>query len=302
MTARLALGTYRCRDTAIAAHLAIEAGATTIDTAPNYGISHLDLAPVLARHPEVAINTKVGFPGRAGPDAIRAGVLARDDAATRHSIAPDYIRWQSARNRAELGRDRLDTLFLHNPERACAGNRTELFHSLFAAFQVLEEEAAAKRIGGYGIATWHGFRDGAFTVVDLLSLAHLAAGGGAHHLTAIQLPVSLVEIDALAHSLHDGGGPLVEADTAGLEVHASAPLHGGELPRLVTPELADHISPGASPAQAALHTVASAPQITHVLLSASTPRHWHQAAETLALPPLPTERLREIARVVRTPV
>jgi len=304
VTARLTLGTHGCRDTAVATLLAIEAGATTVDTAPNYGTSHHDLAPVLARHPEVAVNTKVGFPDRAGPDAIRAGVLTRDDAAIRHSIAPDYIRWQAARNRAELGRDRLDTLFLHNPEHACTGNRTDLFHALFAAFEALEEEAAAKRIGGYGIATWHGFRDGAFTVVDLLSLAHQAAGGGAHHLTAIQLPVNLVEIDALAHSLHedDHGGPLVEADTAGLEVHASAPLHGGELPRLVTLELAGLISPGTTPAQAALHTVASAPQITHVLLSASTPRHWHQAAQTLALPPLPTERLREITRVLRTPV
>lgn len=295
MNARPALGTYRCRDTELAAHLAIAAGVTHIDTAPNYGADHHALAPVLAHHPEVTITTKVGFPGRAAADAIRAGVLPRDRAE--HSIAPDYIRWQIARSRAELGRDRLDTVLLHNPERACTGERAPFLNALFRAFQTLEEEAAGGHIGGYGVATWHGLRDHAFTVVDLLSLAHQAAAGRPHHLTTVQLPINLVEIHALVDALDDTG-PLAHAALAGLDVHASAPLHGGQLPALVTPELAAHISPGLTPAQACLHAVASTPHATHVLIGASTPQHWQQATEALTLPPLPTAHLREITRVL----
>ncbi|MEV6841096.1 hypothetical protein AB0N17_42590 [Streptomyces sp. NPDC051133] len=36
------------------------------------------------------------------------GVLNHDQAAAGHSITPDYMRWQTGRNREPLGRDRLD--------------------------------------------------------------------------------------------------------------------------------------------------------------------------------------------------
>jgi aryl-alcohol dehydrogenase-like predicted oxidoreductase len=295
VNARLGLGTYRCRDTTAAARFAAEAGATLFDTAPNYG-THRALAPVLADHRQVAVSTKAGFPGDAADQAVRDGVLTRAQAAEGHAINPAYIRRQARRSRAELGRDLLNTLFLHNPERACAGNRARFFYTLTEAFEALESEVADGGIAGYGIATWHGFQDGVFTVADLLGLAHRAAGG-AHHLTAIQLPVSLVDLGPIAQAL-DGCGPLVDADVAGLEVHVSAPLHGGALAHLTTPELAEHIAPGLTPTQACLHTVASLPQVTRVLLSASTPAHWHEAAAALALPPLPTAHLREITDVL----
>jgi hypothetical protein len=44
---------------------------------------------------------------------------------------------------------------------------------------------------GYGVATWAGLQEEAFTVGELLALSAEAAGGH-HHLAAIQLPVSLV--------------------------------------------------------------------------------------------------------------
>ncbi|MFE2520772.1 hypothetical protein [Streptomyces mirabilis] len=37
---------------------------------------------------------------------MNAGVLTEDQTAAGHSLAPDYVRWQTRRNRAQLGRDR----------------------------------------------------------------------------------------------------------------------------------------------------------------------------------------------------
>jgi hypothetical protein len=49
----------------------------------------------------------------------------------------------------------------------------------------------------------------------------------------------------------DGQGP-VRAAAAGLQVMASAPLHGGELPTMVDQELADLIHPALTPAKACI--------------------------------------------------
>src|SRR5438309_2150761 len=65
-----------------------------------------------------------------------------------------------------------------------------------------------RNFGGYGVATWSGFTEGAFTVPELLGLAVEAAGSHEHHIGAVQLPVSLVMDHALGHAL-DGRGPLV---------------------------------------------------------------------------------------------
>lgn len=50
-----------------------------------------------------------------------------------------------------------------HPERAHHGDRAGLYRAIREAFAVLEEEAAAGRLAGYGVATWDGF-DEAFTV------------------------------------------------------------------------------------------------------------------------------------------
>ncbi|MFD4787783.1 hypothetical protein ACFWN1_12175 [Streptomyces sp. NPDC058459] len=156
---------------------------------------------------------------------------------------------------------------------------------------------AAGHLTGYGVATWHGFTDGMFTVPDLLGLAADAAGGAAHHLTTVQLPVSLVMIDPLVQAL-DGHGPLAAAAAAGLEVMASAPLHGGELPAITGPELTGLIRAGLTPAQACLLTTASCPGVTQVLVAASSAPHWAEAVAAVAQPLLDLDRLRKIVGVL----
>ncbi|MEU1806766.1 hypothetical protein [Streptomyces sp. NPDC019937] len=115
------------------------------------------------------------------------------------------------------------------------------------AFVVMEEETAAGHLAGYGVTTWAGLEEEAFTVRELLALAAEAAGGQ-HHLAAIQLPASLVMMTPIVQALH-GRGPLPAAAGAGLRVMVSAPLHGGELPGMVDQELADLIRPGLTLAQ-----------------------------------------------------
>ncbi|WP_234322928.1 hypothetical protein [Streptomyces sp. NRRL S-350] len=148
------------------------------------------------------------------------------------------------------------------------------------------------------MATWRGFSSGLFDVPALLELA-AKAGGPNHHLWAIQLPVSLVHLAPVAQAL-DGRGPLVDALGAGLEVFASAPLHGGEIPGMVTPELSELITPGKTPAATALAVVASAPGVKRVLLSTGSPEHWIRASEAVGQPPLSPDVLRRVVDVLGT--
>ncbi len=296
MTAKLALGTYRLRHAPSALSYAASAGVGWIDTAPNYlhGQAHNLLAPVLAGHPRLGVATKIGFVTAAAEEAaVTAGVV---HPGTRHSFDPAYVRWQSDRNRAELGREHLDTVFLHNPEHT-ALHPQALHYVLRAAFAELEAEAAASHIGTYGVATWHGFTEHLFTVEILDRLAAEAAGTAAHHLRAIQLPVNLVLDTALTQALAQSG-PIAEASARGWAVHASAPLHGGELPDLATPELAALLRGGLSTAQACLLAAASCPGVSKVLLSASTAAHWDAARTALAAPPIPADALRKVLDVL----
>ena len=146
----------------------------------------------------------------------------------------------------------------------------------------------------YGVATWNGFADGLFTVPQLDRLATEAAGRPEHHLRLVQLPVSLVMADHLGESLH-GYGPIHQAADRGWEVHASAPLHGGELLTLATPEVAALVKEGATGAAARLAAAAPCPGVTRVLLSASTPAHWTDALTVTAAPAIPPDTLRTAA-------
>ncbi|MFD4412452.1 aldo/keto reductase [Streptomyces sp. NPDC058475] len=300
MTAQLALGTYRCRTIPEAAAHAAASGVEWLDTAPNYaaGRAQTLLAGALTAHPDVRVSTKVGyFTALTGRAAVTDGVLTPDQALGEHSLTPEYVRWQIRRNRLELRRERLDLVLLHNPERAHPGDRSGLHRAIRDAFTVLEEEVAAGRVGGYGVATWHGFENEEFSVPLLLALAAEAAGGHQHHLTAVQMPVSLVKMEPITQVL-DGRGPIRAAATAGLRVMASAPLHGGELPTMVDQELVDLVRPGLTPAQACILAAASCPGVTQVLVAASSASHWREAADAVAQPPLDIARLREITGVL----
>ncbi|WP_017613969.1 aldo/keto reductase [Nocardiopsis salina] len=293
----LGMGTYRSRDAATSAGIAASAGCALIDTAPVYGhgAHQAALAPVLRTHPNVKVATKVGYLTRGQAQvALTAGALTDEEAAFGHSIAPAYVRHQIAMSRIELRRFTPDIVYLHNPEHQ--EERSDLHARIRAAFAALEDEAARGMIRGYGVATWTGFDCGAFTVSDLVRLAREAAGSTQTALTAIQLPVSMVNVAPIRQSLN-GCGPLHEANEAGLQSWASAPLHGGELPSLIRPKLADIVRPGASGVDAALLMTASAPGLTGLLISTTNAGHWKQAAEAVR-DLLPDHRLKELCELL----
>lgn len=298
MSARLAAGTYRCHGVSRSMTAAVDAGVTWIDTAPNYasGSAEASLRPVLDGRPQTRVSTKVGFVPDLDRRAARGAGVLPGDHDQGHCLTRPYIAWQLARSRARLGRAP-DLVFVHNPEHGRT-DRTDVSRALTEAFEGLESAADAGEIGGYGVATWAGLSSGMFTVPELMALAE-TVGGPRHHLRAVQFPVSLVCLAVVADAL-DGHGALAEARAAGLDVFASSPLGGGELLGAMTEGLARLIEPTASLARAALLVALSAPGVTHVLLSASTPAHWTDAQGAAAREPLSLDHLRKVIDVLGT--
>ncbi|MEU6098429.1 aldo/keto reductase [Streptomyces sp. NPDC047079] len=298
--AALGLGTYRIRPSALSdavARVAADPATAWIDTAPNYldGQAQSLLAPTLARHP-IPVSTKIGFlTTQTAEDAVDDGVIATGDAERGHCLSLPYVHWQCARNRTELGRDHLDLVFVHNPERT-DGDPHE---ALRDAFTALETEATAGALTAYGVATWDGFETGVLSTPVLHQLAVEAAGTEQHHLRAVQLPVSLVTVTAFVQAL-DGDGPIAQAAELGWQVYASAPLFGGELADLATRELTALLNPDLTTAQACLLAAASCPGVTRILLSASTQAHWAEAQEALRSPSIPAPTLRKVLDVLAT--
>ncbi|MFD8112228.1 aldo/keto reductase [Streptomyces microflavus] len=299
MSGILAAGTHRCNNVSAAVSAAVDAGVKWIDTAPNYarGMAEAPLRAVLVRHPSVGVSTKVGFvPVADRRAAINARVLFGEQSRRGHCLSRQYIAWQVDLSHARLGRAP-DLVFVHNPENG-ASTREEVLRALTSAFEEMETAANTGLIHGYGVATWTGLSSGMFTVSDLVSLAQ-RVGGWRHHFHAVQTPLSLVHLGLVAETLR-GGGPLQQAREAGIRVFTSAPLCGGDLLGMMTPELVHFIDPSATPAQAALRVALSAPGVSRVLLSASTPAHWADAVGAAAREPLPLEHLRRIIDVLGT--
>ncbi|MFJ7244531.1 aldo/keto reductase [Kitasatospora sp. NPDC098652] len=297
MTAVLGLGTYKVRDVKLAARTALAGGTPWIDTAPNYaaGEAHRALAPLLSEYPGVRVVTKTGFyTADQARAAMADGALTLPESSAGHSLEPGFVRWQTERSLAGLGR--ADFVLVHNPERAGA-HRPQVHTALRGAFTVLEEFVQLGRITGYGVATWSGFRNSVFTVPELLRLAQEAAGSHECHFAGLQQPVSLVMAGPIAQALGSAPSTLLQAREAGITTFGSAPLHGGELPGLVTPELIDFVRPGLTAATAALLVAASCPGLDVVLLSASGAAHWQDARQAITVP-LEPDKLRSVIRAV----
>ena len=107
---------------------AADHGFTHFDTAPYYGFGQTErsLAPVLASRQDLTVATKVGLYPPGGTDQAQILMLARK-AAGRYfpKLSRPVVDWAVKRARAgllaslsRLGRDRVDILFLHEPDYA----------------------------------------------------------------------------------------------------------------------------------------------------------------------------------------
>ena len=300
--ASIGLGSYlgECDDAddaryAAAARASLGAGSNLLDTAINYRCQRSEralgaalaaaVAAGAARRDEVVVCSKGGYiPLDGAPPASRAeyadfvereyyarGVMAAADVvAGGHCIAPSYLADQLARSRANLGVETIDVYYLHNPEQQLDALTQDRFRDgLRRAFALLEERAAAGEIGAYGCATWSGFRvppgaPGHLSLAELVQLAREAAGGDAHHLAAVQLPVNLAMTEAVRERTQRLPGSrevtlLEAAAELGVSVVASASLMQAQLARGLPPQLREAFPELATDAQRALAFVRGLP-------------------------------------------
>jgi aryl-alcohol dehydrogenase-like predicted oxidoreductase len=282
-------GGYRVDDR-VARHrealrLALLSGVNLVDTSTNYGDGHSELlvgkvlremaaAGEVARE-EVVVVTKAGYvQGQNLRDAHQRRKLgdpwpemteySRD---CWHCISPPFLKDQLSASLGRLAMPRVDLLLLHNPEYFLADAehrnlplaeaRDAFYDRMGRAFEQLEKEVAAGRIGAYGVSS------NTFVVphekadaVDLLRLLDLAGPGFA----AIQLPMNPVELGA-REPIHttDGRSVLDVAREHGLAVLVNRPLNGfrqGRLHRFAS--VGAPFPPVASPAPDALARLRSA--------------------------------------------
>ncbi len=310
----LGIGTYLgdCTDDDDAAYVrtvrvAITSGVNVLDTAINYRCQRSERAVGRAigeaiaagdvRRDELVICTKGGYVALDGqPPASREayetwidrelvapGIVSRGELVRGgHSIAPRYLAHQLAQSRTNLGVPAVDLYYVHNPEeQLLAVDRATFKQRMHAAFALLEERAAAGEIGGYGCATWTGFRvprehKQHLTLADLVAIAR-EVGGTAHHFRAVELPVSLAMPEAARIATQPLGRrlvPLLEAaDALGISVVASAPLMQGKLTHGLPSEIHDLFPGCTTDAQRALRFTASLPGVSVVLAGMRRAEH-----------------------------
>lgn len=291
-----------------AVRCALRSGINVIDTAINYRCQrseravgravHIALANGNVARDEIVLCTKAGYvPLENYPPATQEGYqgyLRREFYARRvmepadlvaggHCLAPGFIADCLRRSRANLGVDRVDVFYLHNPEQQLASLTPErLMDRLTEAFTLLEARALAGEIGVYGISTWQGFRvppgaRGHLSMHELLAIAQ-RVGGEAHHFRAVQLPLSLAMPEAVRVPTQElpGQGLVTALEAAaalGLTVMTSAPLMQGQLAQGLPPTLHALFPSLRSDAQRAIGFVRSMPGVATTLVGMKRAAH-----------------------------
>lgn len=232
---------------------AVDAGVNLVDTADAYGAGESEeiLAPVLARHrDDLLVATKAGFGTRSdhplGREALEASVT-------------DSLR--------RLGTDRIDVLYLHRPDRATPIEET---------FEALDGLVARGLVRSVGVSNWTAGETG-------FAVGHQRAIGGAEP-TSVQVYWSLVgrdveqEIVPTCQRFGVGvvvwsplaAGYLAARDDGRRTAWAFPPVDDAIGARTLDAlrRIADEV--GASPARVALRWLLHRPEVTSVIVGASS--------------------------------
>ncbi len=281
----------------------LESGVNVLDTAVNYRHQRSErvvgdaLREADVDREAVLVATKggfVGFDGEAPADPGRyvreeyvdSGLADPDDFALgRHCLAPAFVDDQVDRSLSNLGLDTIDLYYVHNPETQLeTRSREAVYDTLEATFTRLEERAAAGDIRHYGVATWDALRVPAAhdqylalpEIVERARAASEAAGTGATHLRAVQLPFNVFMADAFTVESHESPAgaksALWFANDAGLDVFTSASIMQGRLAREM-PDRVEAKLDGETRAQRAINFARSGPGVTCSLVGASSSDH-----------------------------
>jgi aryl-alcohol dehydrogenase-like predicted oxidoreductase/catechol 2,3-dioxygenase-like lactoylglutathione lyase family enzyme len=305
---------------------ALGSGINLLDTAVNYRFQRSERAigRVIAemvgagkiRREEIVIATKGGYitfdrempanPQRWFEETyVKPGIVTADDLVEgSHCMAPRWLEAMIDMSCANLGLEKLDIYYLHNPESQLAAVSREEFNArLRAAFELLERKVGERRIRCYGVATWSGFRV-APNDRSYLSLAEMVkiageAGGKDHHFRLIQLPYNLGMPEAFTaknQRLPDGtaGSTLAAAEATGVAVCASASLLQGRLTRGMPAILSEAFEGLDSDAQRALQFVRSTPGVNVALAGMSSAAHVTHNLATARRPPASFEDLMKL--------
>lgn len=280
---------------------ALRRGVTLVDTAINYRCQRAERAVgrALREVPEarVVVCTRGGYIPLDSPppdskedyrayvarEYVATGLVGADDLVDGgHCIAPRFLMDQIARSRRNLGRERIDLYYLHNPERQLDHvSRDELLRRLRLAFTALEEAVAAGAIGAYGCATWDALRvpgDHAMHLeLEAIVEAARDVAGSLHHLVAVQLPINLAMAEAVRLPTQRVRGEpctlLQAARLLGVAVVAAAPLMQGRLTRGLPREVQEAFPSATTDAQRALAFVASLPGVACVPVGMRSEAH-----------------------------
>jgi uncharacterized protein YyaL (SSP411 family)/aryl-alcohol dehydrogenase-like predicted oxidoreductase len=270
----IGFGGYRIDDAhpehRAALELALRSGLNLIDTSTNYGDGRSErlIGEVIVRliderelqRDEVVVVSKIGYVQGKNYGLARARKesgqpfpeLVEYAEGLWHCIHPEWLQDQLTRSLDRLGLETLDLLLLHNPEYFLADAakrgqgplatvRDEFYRRLERAFEHLETEVAAGRIGGYGVSsnTAIGSADArnSTDVSRMLAAAKSAAPKG-HHFHALQVPLNLLESAALFGAA-SGESAITQAARNGIAVLVNRPLNAiqdGSILRLAAPE------------------------------------------------------------------
>lgn len=297
-------------------------GINVIDTAINYrcqrsersiGAALQQLAAQGFAREQLVLCTKAGYLTTDGAmprtrdeyrdyferEYFAAGVMRPEEiAAGCHCMTPRYLENQLSRSLRNLGAECIDVFYLHNPETQLGEVTREEFHQrLGAAFEFLEQQAAAGRIRFYGMATWNAFRQDPrahdyVSLADVVSLAE-QAGGREHRFRFVQLPFNLAMSEALGRPNQSVRGremPVVQAaDALGVTLVASASLMQGKLTHGLPPFVAAALGLE-SDSQRAIQFARSAPGIATALIGMSRAEHVAANLKLVATPPASQEQ------------
>jgi aryl-alcohol dehydrogenase-like predicted oxidoreductase len=283
---------------------AVNLGCNVFDTAINYRAQRSErvLGQALValeregtvRREQLVVCTKGGYvpfeggippdPGQWVHDAyVKTGIVRPEElVGGAHCMSPRYLDDQIGRSLRNLGVASIDVYYLHNPETQLGGvPRAEFLSRIRTAFEALERQVAAGRIGRYGVATWNGFRRPPdqrdhLSLEELVEAAGAVAGVG-HHFKLIQLPYNLAMPEAYAAETQLLGGKrvtILEAATRlGIGVVASASILQGQLSRRLPNQVAEALPGLEVPAQRALQFTRSTPGVAVALVGMARPEH-----------------------------
>lgn len=233
---------------------AVSSGINVVDTAINY--RYMKSERVIGRlleevgREKVFVSTKGGyipFDAELGDDPkdyfennfIKTGLINPDEMTPQgHYLGKEFIEWCFRKSMENLGVDKIDLYFIHNPEEQLLFISKENFYSkIKSVFELLENLVSEGKLGFYGFATWHGFRisRGARQFLDLREVYQIAeeVAGENHHFRFIQLPYNLgmPEAFSLKNQLIDGESlSTIEAcNKLGIYVYTSASIYQGQV-------------------------------------------------------------------------